>query len=66
MKIETSWHKKGREEGRQEGIQEGRQEGLREVKKEVARKMLQEGFAVEQIMKITDLSEEEVAKLKGE
>ncbi|WLR51785.1 hypothetical protein LC040_02450 [Bacillus tianshenii] len=56
MKIETSWHKKGREEGKQEGLREGIQV--------MAQKMLQEGFAVELIKEITDLSEEEIAKLK--
>ncbi|WLR50126.1 hypothetical protein LC040_12650 [Bacillus tianshenii] len=50
MKIETSWHKKGREEGRQE----------------VVRKMLQKGLTVEEIKEFIDLSEEEIEKLKGE
>ncbi|WLR51863.1 hypothetical protein LC040_02845 [Bacillus tianshenii] len=48
MKIETSWHKKGR------------QASLYEV----AEKMLREGFSIEQIKKITELSEEEIKKLK--
>ncbi|WLR51870.1 Rpn family recombination-promoting nuclease/putative transposase [Bacillus tianshenii] len=52
MKIETSWHKKGREEGRKSSLYE------------VAEKMLREGFSIEQIKKITELSEEEIEKLK--
>ncbi|WLR50621.1 Rpn family recombination-promoting nuclease/putative transposase [Bacillus tianshenii] len=62
MKIETSWHKKGREEG----LQEGKQEGLREGIQAVARKMLQKGLTIEEIKEFIDLPEEEIKKLKGE
>ncbi|WLR51784.1 hypothetical protein LC040_02445 [Bacillus tianshenii] len=50
MKIETSWHKKGREESLQE----------------VARKMLQKGLTVEEIKEFIDLPKEELKKLKEE
>ena len=58
----------GREEGMKKGLQEGLQKGLQEgktsEKKDIAKKMLEIGMNVEQIMKITDLSKEEIEKLK--
>lgn len=58
----------GREEGMKKGLQEGLQKGLQEgktsEKKDIAKKMLEIGMDVEQIMKITDLSKEEIEKLK--
>ena len=62
---------KGRQEGMQEGIQKGmqkgRQEGIREGASEalhnLARNMLTEGLAVETIMRITGLSEQDVQTL---
>ena len=58
----------GREEGMKKGLQEGLQKGLQEgktsEKKDIAKKMLEIGMNVEQIMKITDLSKEEIEKSK--
>ena len=58
----------GREEGMKKGLQEGLQKGLQEgktsEKKDIAKKMLEIGMNVEQIMKITDLPKEEIEKLK--
>ena len=58
----------GKEEGMKKGLQEGLQKGLQEgktsEKKDIAKKMLEIGMNVEQIMKITDLSKEEIEKLK--
>ena len=58
----------GREEGMKKGLQEGLQKGLQEgktsEKKDIAKKMLEIGMDIEQIMKITDLSKEEIEKLK--
>ena len=57
----------GMQKGRQEGIQKGRQEGIQEGASEamhtLARNMLTEGLAVETIMRITSLSEQEVRAL---
>ena len=54
----------GKEEGMKKGLQEGLQKGLQEgktsEKKDIAKKMLEIGMDVEQIMKITDLSKEEI------
>ena len=62
---------KGRQEGMQEGIQKGmqkgRQEGIQEGASEamhnLARNMLTEGLAIETIMRITGLSEQDVQAL---
>ena len=54
----------GKEEGMKKGLQEGLQEGKISEKKNIAKKMLEIGMDVEQIMKITDLPKEEIEKLK--
>ena len=54
----------GKEEGLKKGLQEGLHEGKMSEKKDIAKKMLEIGMDVEQIMKITDLSKEEIEKLK--
>ncbi len=46
-----------REEGKLEGEQKGKQEGKQENKLETAHKMLEEGFTLTQISKITGLTE---------
>ena len=56
--------KKGLQEGLQKGLKEGLQEGKKSEKKSIAKKMLETGMDAEQIMKITDLSKEEIEKLK--
>ncbi|MFG6319965.1 MAG: Rpn family recombination-promoting nuclease/putative transposase [Clostridia bacterium] len=66
---EKEWAKKeGHEEGRAEGLQEGRIEGKREgnkeAKKEVAKKMLSKNISIEEIMEFTNLTKEEIEKLK--
>ena len=57
----------GMQKGRQEGMQKGRQEGIREGASEamhnLARNMLTEGLAIETIMRITGLSEQDVQTL---
>lgn len=54
----------GMAEGKQEGLLEGKQEGLREGelkgKLESARRMLDEGFKVDEILRITGLSEDDL------
>ena len=56
----------GRKEGREEGLAEGKEEGKTEERLEIAKKMLKEGLSVDLICRTTDLSEEEVLKLKSE
>ena len=47
----------GKAEGKQEGILEGRLEGEIETKLQTAKKMKEEGFHEDQIIRITGLSE---------
>ena len=56
--------KLGREEGIKEGIKEGRKEGERKKQLEIAKKMLEEKIDIDVIEKITELSKEEIEKLK--
>jgi predicted transposase/invertase (TIGR01784 family) len=49
-----------REEGKLEGEQKGKLEGKQENKLETARKMLEEGFTLTQISKITGLTEVQI------
>ena len=59
---------KGRQEGilegRQEGILEGRQEGRQKGIVETASNLLQMGLSIEQIIKATNLSKEDIEKLR--
>jgi predicted transposase/invertase (TIGR01784 family) len=52
-----------KKEGREEGKKEGKQEGRREEKLEIARNLKEIGVAVEQIVRGTGLSVDEIAKL---
>ena len=54
----------GLAEGRAEGRTEGRAEGRAEAQLEMARKMLEAGMAVDQIVQFTDLTLQEVQSLQ--
>ena len=54
----------GREQGLKQGLQQGREEGKKEEKILIAKRLLQLGISVSDIAKTTDLTEEEVVKLK--
>ena len=60
--IDTALEK-GREEGRAVGREEGRAEGRVEGVIQVAKKLLESGMDVDTIMKMTDLSKNEIEKL---
>lgn len=76
MELMTSWEKKGLEKGIQQGLKEGYEKGKSEGilegllqgklegKKEVAKRLLEMGMAMEDIVKATGLAEEEIRKLK--
>ncbi|MEK3936823.1 hypothetical protein MKY41_16060 [Sporosarcina sp. FSL W7-1349] len=51
-------------EGEEKGRLEGKIEGQLEERRNLAKAMLSEGFAAEQIIKLTKLSAEEVGLLK--
>ena len=54
--------KEGIEKGRKEGREEGREEGIEKGKLEAVRKMVEEGFSVDVIVRITGLPEKVVLK----
>ena len=60
--------KKGKEEGlkqgKEEGLKQGKEEGKKEKQKEIAKRMLGQGMSIEKIMELTDLSKQEIEKLK--
>jgi predicted transposase/invertase (TIGR01784 family) len=62
--LKREWKEEGVEEGIKKGIQKGIEKGIEkgdgERQRKVARKMLKEGFSVEVIERLTELSEEEI------
>ncbi|HEM6393082.1 Rpn family recombination-promoting nuclease/putative transposase [Streptococcus suis] len=62
--LETSFLL-GRSRGREEGLQQGLQQGLLEGQLKIAQQMLAEGFAVDMIVRLTGLSQEELDGLKA-
>jgi predicted transposase/invertase (TIGR01784 family) len=50
----------------EEGLKKGKEEGLKEGKLDVAKKMLAEGIVIPLVIKLTELTEEEILKLKEE
>lgn len=56
--------KQGKEEGMKQGKQEGMKQGKQEKQKEIAKKMLDKGISIEEIIELTQLSKEEIEKLK--
>ena len=60
---------KGLEKGLQKGIEKGLQKGIEEGKNTekiaITKKMLEKNMSIEEIMKITSLSQQEIEKLKS-
>ncbi|MGN1269564.1 MAG: hypothetical protein ACI4UU_01675, partial [Clostridia bacterium] len=55
----------GRQEGRKEGIKEGETKGKVAEKIEIAKKLLKLDYKIGDIQSITELSKEEIEKLKN-
>lgn len=55
---------KGRKEGKEEGRIEGKKEGKEEGRKEFALKLLAHNYPLDEIADLTDLSIDEIKKLK--
>lgn len=55
--------KQGIKQGLKEGKNEGKKEGKKEEKKEIAKKLLEMKFSIEEISKITELTEAEIKAL---
>ncbi len=64
MTIAQQLEQKGMQKGFEKGIQTGRHEGRNEGKREVARTMLQHGLDRTTVMKMTGLSEADLAQLQ--
>ncbi len=56
----------GREEGLEAGLQRGRNEGAVEAKLELARRMLERGDTIDQVIEITELPDERVRAIATE
>ena len=56
-------HKKGHEEGHKKGHEEGHEEGIKKEKFNTAKKLLNKGMSVMEVVDVTGLSEEEIEKL---
>ena len=55
----------GRQEGRVEGRKEGKKEGRKEKSLEIAKKMLDDELKIEEIVKYTGLSKEEIQSIRN-
>ncbi|WP_312053752.1 Rpn family recombination-promoting nuclease/putative transposase, partial [Pantoea brenneri] len=64
MTIAQQLEQKGIQKGIQLGRQEGRNEGMLEGKLEVARTMLQNGLDRITVMKMTGLTEDDLAQIR--
>lgn len=64
QQLEQKGIEKGIQLGRQKGRQEGRSEGEREATLKIARTMLQNGIDRSTVMKMTGLSEEDLAQIR--
>ena len=56
--------KAAKEEGLEQGLEQGEEKGRNEREIEIARKMLMKNKDISEIMEFTDLSEEEIQKLR--
>jgi predicted transposase/invertase (TIGR01784 family) len=64
QQLEQKGIEKGIQLGEQRGIEQGRSEGRLEGKQEVARTMLQNGINRNTVMRMTGLSEDELAQVR--
>ena len=58
--------KQGKEEGLKQGKEEGLKQGEKESKEKIAKKLLEMKVPIEQIIKATELTKEEIEKIKME
>jgi predicted transposase/invertase (TIGR01784 family) len=54
----------GMEKGMKEGLEKGRAEGMNQRSLDIARNMLADGVDINQIMKYSGLTQEQIEKLK--
>ena len=63
-KINEGNKKLARREGYQEGMEKGMEKGMKESSIAIAKNLLKMKYSIEQVSKITDLSKEEIEKLR--
>lgn len=51
------------EEGLEKGIEDGKKQGTKETKKKIAKRMLESGIQIEEVIKITELSRCEIEEI---
>ena len=61
--LKAELREEGLEEGRKEGRKEGREQGQKESQIKIAKKMLDKGKSIEEIIEFTELTREEIEKL---
>jgi predicted transposase/invertase (TIGR01784 family) len=68
MAYVTSWErraeKRGEEKGREKGREEGWEKGREEARKETAKRMLKEGWDIDDISRLTGLELEKIRELE--
>ena len=62
--IRNSEFREGLKEGKEIGLREGKEAGLHESKAEIAKKLLALKMPIDQIIQITDLTEEEIKQIQ--
>ena len=56
---------RGLKEGKEQGLKEGKEKGKKENQLEIAKKMLNKGKSIEEIIEFTELSKEEIKELEN-
>ena len=64
IRDEINIRESGYTDGMKDGEEKGKKEGKKEGRNEIAKNMLKENLSIELISKLTDLSQEEIEKLK--
>ena len=64
LELIISYEKKALEKGLREGVEQGLQQGLQLEKRHIAKKMLEKGYDIQTIHELTELSVEEIERLK--
>ena len=64
LKDRNSLYNYGHRTGTEEGIKKGMEQGIKQGIKQVASVLINENYSIEMIMKITNLTEDEIKKIK--
>jgi predicted transposase YdaD len=64
MAYVTSWERRAEKRGEEKGREKGREEGREKARKETAKRMLKEGWDIEDISRLTGLELEKIRELE--